>query len=192
MKKILFALLLALTFSAPARGQGLLDALRSIVGTAEKAVTGRKEVVLPGSWNYGGCAVGVSSDDLLASIAGNAVSAKVEAKLDEYLLKIGMERGRMQFCFKDNGRMELTLGKAVSEATWWVENGNITFQFGKDMAYLQLSGTVSSSGERVKILFPADGFVKFAGELVKNLSQLAELASQIEGMEVGFYLEKLQ
>ena len=83
--------------------------------------------------------------------------------------------------------------------TWQIndEAKRVTFQYGKVMKYLSMTGTLTRTSEGCEILFDADRFLtfiksalSFAGKGSTAASGLSSLTSSYKGMKLGYKLAK--
>ena len=133
MKKLISIIALAAAFSFSANAQTVLgDLLGGIgVGTSSSSsspstassigniISGlagtvfSSPVSLNGTYTYNGIAVSATSSEggVLTNLAGSAVTSGIETKIDEYLAKVGIKPGAMQY-FCMTGTLESSLNGA--------------------------------------------------------------------------------
>ena len=124
MKKTLLLLVMAFALSINGNAQGL-DALfgklkGSISGAKSEsgssasniltdiigAVAGGQKLTadaLCGTWNYEGTSCALESDEALAELGSKLVTVKVEEKVNELLLKVGVKKGNASLTFAEDG-----------------------------------------------------------------------------------------
>lgn len=191
----------SLTNAAKAINQTSGDAPKidagSIIGTF---LGGTNQVVdLQGTWTYGGVAVGVSGDNVVANLAGSVASSTVESKLDGYLAKIGIKPGVATFTFGSDYNFTIQAGKIPISGTWSQDTNTVTLKFGKAFTFLSLEGIVKSTANGYEVLFDADKFIAFAEKAAGVVSQIAGNSaigtiagtlSNVKGVKAGFKLSK--
>lgn len=202
MKKFVLAIFLSLFMTGTAEAQNLMDFLRGLAGSSSNSAPVSNVMDICGCWTYRGVAVGTDGESgPLMSLATEAAAPAVEARADGYLAKMGIQSGVARFTFNTDGSFDIGLGRKAVPGTWEMEGNSITLQFGRDMASMRVSGFVKNSSDGMKLLFPADGFLKIAGELSRTVSEssgksslnkLASIADMVEGVAVGFNLEKIK
>ena len=159
-------------------------------------------VSLNGTYTYNGSAVSVSSSEgsVLTNLAGTAVTAGIESKVDEQLAKVGIKPGAMTWTFnnEDNTFSCNVLGVNIP-GTYKVGEGEntVTLQFGKTFKYLSMTGNLESGLNGAKMVFPANkamSFLKKVASLVGQQSSLvssvASLADNYDNYKIGFKLTK--
>lgn len=147
------------------------DVLSGILG----AVTGGKKLTygnLCGTWNYEGVSCSLESEQALAEIGSKLATAKVEEKINELLLKVGMEKGKASVVFeKDSVCNVLVNGKSRFSTTYAIgedaKSIAFTFLYGR----LTLHSTVEYVGDEMSITFDADRVLNVIKSLSSALSQ---------------------
>lgn len=217
MKKVftIVALALAITVQANAQsslwntlfGQGadsataastLADILSSLGGQTVYSAP----VTLNGTYSYAGSAVSVSktNGNTVSNLAGTAVSATLESKVDQTLAKIGIQPGTMSVTFNsaDNSFVWIIAGIPLP-GTYKVGDleQTVTMTFGKSMQFFSLTGNLESTATGAKLLFPAPRTVAFLkkvasklGEKSSTVSSLANIAADYDNFKIGFKLVK--
>ena len=83
----------------------VLNVLGNLIGSSLPV----SESSLVGTWNYEGVSCVLESDQALANLGGNVVTASIEGKLDTYLAKVGVAPGACTFTFLDNDSCKFTV-----------------------------------------------------------------------------------
>ena len=208
MKKLIAIFCATALFAASAGAQNVLGGILNAIGGGNvgetitnvlSGVTGAT-TNLVGTWNYGGVAAAVRSDNILSTVAGNAAVSTIESKADEILGKAGVVPGAATFTFNQDGTFSLKAGKLPAITGTYTQDGNnVTFSFGKSLQFLKLNGTVSTASGGCKILFNGERFMTFAQrviEFAKKISTSAGLAtvgnilSTAKSVDAGFKLTR--
>ena len=168
-----------LSVSDSAYGQSIKDILNSAaVKDAVTAVTGGKKLTvenLAGTWTYVDPAIQLEGDNALKNVAASVASSEMEKKLKDYCAKIGIIEGAFNYTF--NKTMELHYGK--------IGKSKLT----------TMTAHVVVTNDQLSLLFNADKLLDFLTKLSavsKNttLQALNKLASQYDGLMMGFELKK--
>lgn len=221
MKKLISIIAIAAAMTCTASAQGLLGGLfgggsssnsdnsnvttalggllEGLVGTVYSA-----PVSLNGTYVYNGSAVSMTSSEggVLSNLAGSAVTAGVEQKVDEKLARFGIAPGTMTITFNNTDNTFVwTIGRLSLPGTYKVGDGEqtVTLTFGRTMQFFSMTGNLESSLSGAKILFTANKTAAFLKKVVKQMgesaSQLGNLTSLADGYDnfkIGFKLTKQQ
>ena len=213
MKKTIVLLAATVLFSATVSAQSLGSLLGSVannsgsaagilngVSKVVQAYTGNtKAVNLLGNWTYTGSAFNLGSDNALTNVAGTAVSAGMETKVNEYLQKVGIREGSMTFTFNEDLTFTCTVLGIPLGGTWkTLEDGNkVQLQFGKVMKYMSMTGTLQGTVTGCQMLFEGNKFLSFiktalsvVGKQSGTASTISSLAGNYNNMQIGWNLRK--
>lgn len=215
MKKLASIVALAVAFSTVASAQsglgqllGSLGANNSTASTIANVVSGLAGTVysapvsLNGTYNYNGIAVSATSSEggIVANLAGTAVTSGIESKADEYLAKVGIVPGVVKFTFNSSDNtFVMNVGSIPLSGTYKVGDGEktVTLTFGKTMQFFCMTGTLESSLNGAKMLFPANKTVAFLKKVAAKIGQssssvgaIAKLADGYDNFKVGFKMSK--
>ena len=206
MKKILSVILMAGSLclaGQTASAQSLKNLLKKAtdneaVKNVVESVTGKTlPVDVKGTWTYSGTAVKFESDDLLKSTAATVAASQVEAKLDEYVGKIGIKAGTFSFTFnEDNTFVAKVLGKSFNGNYILSEDyKTIGLQFGKAVGIKPFTAAVTATSTQLDLLFQADKLLELLGKLTStstnaSLKTISSLVTQYDGMQLGLELQK--
>ncbi len=150
---------------------------------------------LAGQWNYRDVACIFETENLLKKAGGSIVAAQVEKQFDEYLQKVGIKKGESNFVFNTDSTYSAHLGLLNFSGKYSVnpETKQMEMTFLKGIG--KIKATPLLSGNRFKLLFDADSFLK----LMKTMSMftkdnsieiLAAMADMYDGMLLGFDLKR--
>ena len=186
-----------------AYGQSLKDILNSsAVKDAVTAVTGGKKLTvenLSGTWTYTNPAIQLEGDNALKNVAASVASAEMEKKLKEYCAKVGIVEGVFNYTFNRDSTFTSVLKGRTLKGTYSVNTDEKTIElhYGKtgNFKMTTLTAHVVLSNDQLSLLFNADKLLDFLTKLSavsKNttLQAINKLASQYEGMLMGFELKK--
>ena len=210
MKKIVSIIALVATFSVSASAQSLLgDLVGNLLKESDATVASKlagtvysAPISLNGTYNYNGAAVSVTSSEggVIANLAGSAVTSGLEAKVDEYLAKVGVAPGAMKFNFNNEDySFTMSVAGLAIPGNYKVGDGEktVTLTFGKQLQYLSMTGTLESTLDGAKMLFPANGAMNFIKKLTNLLGQsssqvkaISSLADGYDNYKIGFKLSK--
>lgn len=200
MKKIVALIVTGLVlFSGSAKAQNLGNILNSISNVVNSVTGNTRAVKLPGDWTYTGAAVALGGENAVSNIAGAAARTTVESKVDEYLSKLGLSTGAMQFSFKEDGTFVCTTKGIPVNGTWKMsEDGKtVKLQFSKTLKKLALNGTVNPTPSGCEMLFDSSKFLKFMKTILAYAAKqnatagaVASLAENYDNMKLGFKLAR--
>lgn len=150
-----------------------------------------------GTWNYAGSAVKLESEDLVKSTTAGIAATQIEKKLDEFLVKTGLEAGTFSFTFKEDNTFYTTVKEKDFNGTYTLsEDGKtINLKYGKSLSSTGITATAQINAETFELLFKADKFLDLIQKLTANttnttLKTLGTLAGQYDGMKIGIELKK--
>ena len=150
-----------------------------------------------GTWNYAGSAVKLESEDLVKSTTAGIAATQIEKKLNEFLVKTGLEAGTFSFTFKEDNTFYTTVKEKDFNGTYTLsEDGKtINLKYGKSLSSTGITATAQINAETFELLFKADKFLDLIQKLTANttnttLKTLGTLAGQYDGMKIGIELKK--
>lgn len=167
----------------------------SILGNIISSVTGSATTTqanLIGAWAYASPAVQFESKNLLTQAGGATIATKCETKLAQYYKVVGIKPGNMSFSFAQDGTCTYGVGKKMLNGTYVFDQKaktvTITTATGQNVkAFVTISGANMSlcfDGTKLLTLF-TNISSKFS-----SLSTVGALASNYDGMKVGFKFTK--
>lgn len=192
-----------LSVSDAAYGQSIKDILNSsAVKDAVTAVTGGKKLTvenLAGTWTYVNPAIQLEGDNVLKNAAAGVASSEMEKKLKEYCAKVGIIEGAFNYTFNTDSTFTSVLKGRTLKGTYSFNADDKTMelhygQIGKS-SLTTMTAHVVVTNDQLSLLFNADKLLDFLTKLSavsKNttLQTLNKLASQYDGMMMGFELKK--
>lgn len=192
-----------LSFPDVAYGQSIKDILNSsAVKGAVTAVTGGKKLTvenLAGTWTYVNPAIQLEGDNVLKNAAGGVASSEMEKKLKEYCAKVGIVEGAFRYTFNSDSTFTNTLKGRTLNGTYSfnADEKTIELHYGKlgKSKLTTMTAHVVVTNDQLSLLFNADKLLDFLSKLSSisqntTLQTLNKLASQYDGMMMGFELEK--
>lgn len=192
-----------LSISGTVYGQSWKDVLNSAaVKDAVTSVTGGKKITadnLQGTWIYQNPTLQLKGDNALKNVAASVATSEVEKKMKEYCAKIGIVEGVFNYTFSSDGNFTSALKGKPLKGTYLVnaEAGTVDLQYsglGK-LKMTTLTAHVVLSGNQLSLLFNADKLLDFLSKISavsgnSTLQTINKLASQYDGLMLGFELEK--
>ena len=114
----------------------------------------------------------LESDQALANLGGNVVTASIEGKLDTYLAKVGVAPGACTFTFLDNDSCKFTVMNRSLNGTYKLntEDKTVALSF---YGYLNMTAHVSYGVQNVNLVFEADRLL----ELIKKVASMVASGS---------------
>ena len=192
-----------LSGSDAAYGQSIKDILNSAaVKDAVTAVTGGKKLTvdnLAGTWTYVNPAIQLEGDNALKNVAASVASSEMEKKLKEYCAKVGIVEGAFKYTFNTDSTFTSVLKGRTLKGTYSFNADDKTMElhYGKigKSKLTTMTAHVVVTNDQLSLLFNADKLLDFLTKLSavsKNttLQTLNKLASQYDGMMMGFELRK--
>ena len=192
-----------LSVSDAAYGQSIKDILNSAaVKDAVTAVTGGKKLTvenLAGTWTYVNPGIQLEGDNALKNVAASVAASEMEKKLKEYCAKVGIVEGAFNYTFNSDSTFTNGLKGKTLKGTYSFNPDEKTMElhYGKigKSKLTTMTAHVVLSNDELSLLFDADKLLDFLTKLSavsKNttLQALNKLASQYDGMMLGFELKK--
>lgn len=192
-----------LSVSDAAYGQSIKDILNSAaVKDAVTAVTGGKKLTvenLAGTWTYMNPGIQLEGDNALKNVAASVAASEMEKKLKEYCAKVGIVEGAFNYTFNSDSTFTNVLKGKTLKGTYSFNADEKTMElhYGKigKSKLTTMTAYVVLSNDELSLLFDADKLLDFLTKLSavsKNttLQTLNKLASQYDGMMLGFELKK--
>lgn len=186
-----------------AYGQSLKDILNSsAVKGAVTAVTGGKSLTvenLAGTWTYVNPAIQLEGDNALKNVAASVASSEMEKKMKEYCVKVGIIEGAFNYTFNTDSTFTSVLKGRTLKGTYSfnADDKTMEMRYGKigKSKMTTMTAHVVVTNDQLSLLFNADKLLDFLTKLSavsKNttLQTLNKLASQYDGMMMGFELKK--
>lgn len=197
MTRTIFRYLLvsALLIASNSQAQSLKDLLsKENIEKAVNTVTGKNTASMEGTWTYAGSAIEFESDNLLQKAGGSVAASAAESKLNEQLAKVGITEGQMSFTFNADSTFTAKVGTKSIKGTYSydasAQKANLKF-----MKLIPLSAKISCTSTDMNLLFNSDKLLKLIALIASKssnstLSTIGSLASNYDGMMLGFALKK--
>lgn len=176
--------------TSPVTGLGSIISGLTTIFNGDKVASADRIV---GTWTYTEPAVVLSDDDVLKNLGGKVASAAIEKKLQTYLDKAGITKGKMTMTFDKEGNFSQSVGKKTMKGTYTVDGKDVALTY--EGGVKQFVGTTQLDGNKLLIVMDASKLLKYAktlGALTNNstAATLGSLLSGYDGLEVGLTLEK--
>lgn len=154
----------------------LLGIGKSLIGGVVDNIVAAKKITatdLAGTWNYEGVSCKLESEDMLAEVGAKLVTAKVEEKFNEYLLKVGVKKGNAAVQFAEDGTFVADFSGKQIQGTYAIgEDGNsVVFSF--LMGKISLNSVVEYTSTGMNISFEADRVLSVIKSVSSAASQYA-------------------
>ena len=185
------------------QAQSLKDILNSsAVKDAVTAVTGGKQLSvenLAGTWTYVNPAIQLEGDNALKNVAASVAAPEIEKKLNEYCAKVGIEAGAFNYTFNADSTFTSQLKGRTLNGTYSfnAEEKTIELKYGKlsKLNLATMTAYVVLSDDQLSLLFNVDKLLDFLTKLSSlsdntALQTINKLASEYDGMKLGFELSK--
>lgn len=185
------------------QAQSLKDILNSsAVKDAVTAVTGGKQLSvenLAGTWTYVNPAIQLEGDNALKNVAASVAASEIEKKLNEYCAKVGIEAGAFNYTFNADSTFTSQLKGRTLNGTYSfnAEEKTIELKYGKlsKLNLATMTAYVVLSDNQLSLLFNVDKLLDFLTKLSSlsdntALQAINKLASEYDGMKLGFELSK--
>ena len=180
-----------LSVSDSVYGQSIKDILNSAaVKDAVTAVTGGKKLTVE---------IQLEGDNALKNVAASVASSEMEKKLKDYCAKVGIIEGAFNYTFNTDSTFTSVLKGRTLKGTYSFNADDKTMElhYGKigKSKLTTMTAHVVVTNDQLSLLFNADKLLDFLTKLSavsKNttLQALNKLASQYDGLMMGFELKK--
>ena len=169
------------------------NVLGSLLGNS---VTLSKSTI-KGTWKYTGASCVLESDNALAQIGGTVATTKIEEKINGYLSKVGVKKGKCSFTFADNDTCTFKVGNREIKGRYTLDGENKTIQFSFLYDRFTATAHVAYNVSSLSIVFKADKMLALvqkvtpvAASYSTTLATLSALLENYKGMMLGMKLEK--
>lgn len=175
--------------------QGGSSAAGNIISTigsviSSKLIPTSSQIV--GTWTYQEPAVMFTSSNALKSAAGSMASKTIEQKLQTYLSKVGINKGKMSITFTKDKKFQVNYGaKKIASGTYEINGSEIEMMFMGRKLPSKLTpqldnGTLVVVTDATKL----KTFMENLGNNVSQLSVVTTLLKQVDGMKLGLRMSK--
>lgn len=161
--------------------------ISNIISTFASGITTNQSTII-GTWNYTRPCVQFESESLLAKAGGSLIATNAESKLDAYYQKVGIKPGACRFVLNKDNTMQYAIGGRTMTGTYSYDSNNRTITFTTQLG-AKVTAYVSVSGNAMALTFDASKFlslVNAAASMSQNLSSISSIASNYNGMKIGF------
>lgn len=150
---------------------------------------------LTGTWNFRSTACVFETENLLKKAGGSIVATQVENKFDEYFRKVGIKNGTCNFTFNPDSTYSAKLGVAKLSGKFTMDEKTKLVTMNYLLGIAKMRATAVKSGNKMKLLFDADAFLKTMKTLSmftkdNSIEILAAMADLYDGMLIGFELNR--
>lgn len=171
---------------------------KSVLSGVVKTVVGDKLTTdnsITGTWVFVAPECQFESDNFLAKAGGEAVSSKIEQKLEPVYNKIGLDS--CMLVFNADSTYTLQLKRASSNGTYSFDSENKTLTL-KTKLGVSVKAHVEVLGSTMSLQFNADKLMSALQALTNLVSKINSTASTVnslagnyDGLRLGFELEKV-
>ncbi|MBQ0073306.1 MAG: DUF4923 family protein [Prevotella sp.] len=174
--------------SSTTNGNGVLSNLGSII--TSKLIPTSTQIV--GTWVYQEPAVMFTSSNALKSAASSLATKGIETKLQSYLSKVGINKGKMSFTFNSDKTFYVNYGtKKVASGTYVLNGSEVTLTFKGRKNPCKVTPQLNNGS--LVIVMDATKLKTLMENLGNNVSQLSTVTSllkQVDGMKLGIRMTK--
>ena len=186
-----------LTGSTSSETSSTGNIVSNVLGTLIGNSVTLSKSTIKGTWNYTGASCVLESDNALAQIGGTVATSKIEDKMNGYLSKVGMKKGKCSFTFEENDTCTFKMGNRELKGKYTLDGENKTIQFSFLYGRFTATANVAYNVSTLSIVFKADkmlGLVQkvapTAASYSSTIATLAALLENYKGMMLGMKLEK--
>lgn len=194
MKKLVCIMALFCMVAVQADAQSLKDILSGVA----KQVVGDKtttETSLIGTWDYVGPDCQLKGDDLLKNIGGDAAGEEVEKKMVPIYEKAGLNT--IQYTFNEDKTCSYTIKGKKIEGTYVFDQEAKTVTVKSGKLGMSVTAHIVTLGSNMSFVFDADKVLSVvktitgvASKINSSAATINKLASQFDGLMIGFELKK--
>lgn len=194
MRKIVCIIALFCAVSVQMDAQSLKDILSGVAKTVvgDKATTAASIV---GTWDYVGPDCQLKGDNVLTDIGGEAAGAEVEKKVQSLYEKTGLNT--IQFTFNEDKTCSYMVKGKKAEGTYEFDSEAKTVTIKTGKLGIKVTAHIVTLGSNMSFLFDADKILSVvktitgaASKVNSSAATINALASQFDGMMVGFELKQ--
>ena len=167
---------------------GVLSTITNVISS--KLIPTSTQIV--GTWAYKEPAVMFTSSNALKSATSSVVSKQIETKLQTYLTKVGINKGKMSITFEADKTFYVSrAGKKVATGTYTIANREVTLTFKGRKTPCKMTPQLDNG--TLVVVMDVTKLKTFFEGIGSNVSQLATVTSllkSMDGMKVGMRLTK--
>lgn len=164
---------------------GVLSQLLSNFTTNENSVVG--------TWNYSAPKIVFESENILAKIGSSVVSNGIEAKFEEYLVKMGFTKGKTKLTLNADKTCTMYLGEKEWSGTYVFNSSTKQMTITGALGVGTVTCTVCVTGNEMQLLFDANKILSIISNLSSvspKTSSLSALLSNYSGLKLGWAMTK--
>lgn len=192
-------------FSMSASAQSFGDLLKKVTSGTSALSTAKDYVVsllgtdkvtaadLSGTWSYSEPAVVFESENVVSKLGGAALAQSTEKQLASLLEKIGLEAGKIQLTFNEDGSYVCTMNGRDIKGTYEVADTTLTL---KKLNFTTLKSNVKKTGNTLQLSVDADKLLTLISSITSIvpqdglLSTVTGLINNFDGMKIGVKFTK--
>lgn len=167
----------------------------NLIGNLISSVTGdltTTQANLIGEWSYTDPSVQFESENMLTQAGGSAIATKCETKLAQYYKVVGIKPGAVVFTFAEDGTCTYAVGSRKSQGTYVFNKEDKTVSITTSTGQT-VKTYVTISGSKMALCFDGTKLLSLFNSISSKfqaLSTVSALASNYNGMKVGFKFER--
>lgn len=167
----------------------------NLIGNLISSVTGdltTTQANLIGEWSYTDPSVQFESENMLTQAGGSAIATKCETKLAQYYKVVGIKPGAVVFTFAEDGTCTYAVGSRKSQGTYVFNKVDKTVSITTSTGQT-VKTYVTISGSKMALCFDGTKLLSLFNSISSKfqaLSKVSALASNYNGMKVGFKFER--
>lgn len=167
----------------------------NLIGNLISSVTGdltTTQANLIGEWSYTDPSVQFESENMLTQAGGSAIATKCETKLAQYYKVVGIKPGAVVFTFAEDGTCTYAVGSTKRQGTYVFNNEDKTVSITTSTGQT-VKTYVTISGSKMALCFDGTKLLSLFNSISSKfqaLSTVSALASNYNGMKVGFKFER--
>lgn len=167
----------------------------NLIGNLISSVTGdltTTQANLIGEWSYTDPSVQFESENMLTQAGGSAIATKCETKLAQYYKVVGIKPGAVVFTFAEDGTCSYAVGSTKRQGTYVFNNEDKTVSITTSTGQT-IKTYVTISGSKMALCFDGTKLLSLFNSISSKfqaLSTVSALASNYNGMKVGFKFER--
>ncbi len=180
--------ILGTLISSAASGSTITNIVEDVIGKNKMTAE-----TLVGTWNYSEPGVAFTSESLLATAGGEVAATACKDKLATCYSQIGINASNTSFTFKDDGTFSAKIKgtKCSGKYTFDEDSQAITLK----ILVLSITGYTKKDAAGMSLLFDESKILTIlqtVGKLSGStaISSITSLASNYDGLQVGFDLSK--
>lgn len=204
--KVILAVGMMCAMPGVSQAQGLLDAVKGIMGSSGAgsvvdAVTDLlginkvNEKNLVGTWTYSEPCVVFESDNVLTNVGGSVFSDKVEKQLANSLDKVAFTQGAVVITLESDKTGTVAFNGKSASVTWGINESDLTLSFPK--AKKEVTMNTKITGSTLQLAMNADKLKTVIGAITEKASKVNStlagintLMKNVDGMYLGMKFTK--